>query len=186
MGTKFILTTNRLLIEPLSINDNNFIFELVNTEGWLKFIGNRNIESDTDAIAYIERILANENISYWVVKLKENKKSIGIITFIKRDYLNYHDIGFAFLPTASKKGFAYEATMTVLEKLIKDENLLHILATTVPENVSSIKLLEKLGLNFEKEIEIDNTKLSIYGIPIDKLKIDITPTLFVTQGNFRK
>ena len=164
MPAKFISITERLLIQPLTQNDNHFIFELVNTQGWLKFIGNRNIVTNEDAIAYIERILANESISYWVVKLKEQNKPIGIITFIKRDYLLHYDIGFAFLPTATKKGFAYEATMAVLANLIKEESLQHILATTVPENISSIKLLNKIGFEFCETIEIKNEKLNVYSI----------------------
>lgn len=169
MPAKFTLITQKLSIEPLVIEDNMFIFELVNTNGWLKFIGNRNITSYEDAIAYIKRILANENICYWVVKLKNQNEPIGIITFIKREYLKHHDIGFGFLPTASKKGYAYEATMAVLEKLITEESLQHILATTVPENISSIKLLNKIGLIFDREIEIDNEKLNVYGTSTDKI-----------------
>ncbi|MEQ1553250.1 MAG: GNAT family N-acetyltransferase [Ferruginibacter sp.] len=155
-------TTNRLLIEPLSDNDTDFILELVNTDGWLKFIGSRNINTKTDAVAYIQKINENQNITYWTVKLKETKGSIGIITFIKRDYLEYNDIGFAFLPKFSKKGFAFEATQKVLESLIENKKITNILATTIPENSNSIKLLEKLGFNFDKKIDIDKEILHIY------------------------
>ena len=96
MGAKFILTTDRLLIEPLSINDNSFIFELVNTEGWLKFIGDRNVHSKQEAIANIQRIKNTPNLIYWVVRLKDNHVPIGIISFLKRSYLEHFDIGFAF------------------------------------------------------------------------------------------
>ena len=155
-------TTDRLLIEPLSENDTDFILELVNTDGWLKFIGSRNINSKTDAIAYIQKINGNQNITYWTVKLIKTKVSIGIITFIKRDYLEYNDIGFAFLSKFSKKGFAFEATQKVLESLIENKKITNILATTIPENINSITLLEKLGFYFDKKIEIDNEILHIY------------------------
>jgi ribosomal-protein-alanine N-acetyltransferase len=164
------ITTERLLIKQLNIHDNNFIFELVNTEGWIKFIGNRNITSPLDASAYIKKILDNKNIFYWVVYLKNSHKKVGIITFIKRDYLVHHDIGFAFLPQFSKQGFAYEAASAVLRALIKKQKPSHILATTIPENISSIKLLQKIGLAFEKEIEVEKEKLHVYGASIDKLK----------------
>jgi [ribosomal protein S5]-alanine N-acetyltransferase len=161
--------TERLSILPLTKNDGPFILELVNTEGWLKFIGNRHVRSEAEAIAYIDRILGNKNISYWVVKLKENKQSIGIVTFIQRDNLDHPDIGFAFLPLFSNKGYAYEASNVVLNKLIEEKSLSHILATTIPENISSIKLLEKLGLRFEKEIEVDHQKLFLYAAATETL-----------------
>lgn len=168
---KNFLTTERLLLQPLTTDDAAFIFELVNTEGWLKFIGNRNITSTSEAVAYIQKIVANGNINYWVVKLKETQAAIGIVTYIKRDYLAYHDIGFAFLPQFCKQGYAYEATRVVLHQLVSEHHLSHILATTIPENTSSIRLLKKLGLMFEKEIEADNEKLHVYGASADQLRL---------------
>src|SRR3954452_9476485 len=153
MDVQPFIITERLIIQPLTLNDDSFILELVNTEGWIKFIGNRNVTSTSEAGAYIQKILENKNISYWVVKLKDSQESIGIITYIKRDYLPHHDIGFAFLPNASKQGYAFEATTAVLQKLISERNLSYILATTVPENINSIKLLKRMGLVFEKEME---------------------------------
>ena len=156
------IITDRLFIEPLSNSDDNFIIELLNTNGWIKFIGNRNINSSADAIAYIERINGNKNISYWTVKLKDTKSTIGLITLIKREYLEHNDIGFAFLPMFINKGYAYEATAAVLINLVEQNTITHILAETLPENTSSIKLLQKLGLVFEKEMEIENELLLIY------------------------
>lgn len=163
------LFTERLLIESLSFTDNKFILELVNTEGWLKFIGNRNVNSEIEATGYIQKIIDNPNTDYSVVKLKEKQTTIGIITFIKRDYLEHHDIGFAFLPGFTNNGYAYEAANAVLKNLIQINNLSHILATTIPENINSIKLLKKLGLSFENEIEVDKIKLQVYGAATIKL-----------------
>jgi [ribosomal protein S5]-alanine N-acetyltransferase len=159
---KIDLKTERLHLQPLNESDANFIQELVNTEGWLKFIGNRNVNNQSDAIAYIHKINANENVSYWVVNPIENKQPIGIVTLIKRDYLDNHDIGFAFLPNAQSKGYAFEAAQSVLEYLESNKYLDKILATTIPKNTSSIKLLNKLGLNFEKEINVAGEVLHVY------------------------
>ena len=169
MNTETLLTTDRLLIEPLVLADNNFILELVNTDGWIKFIGNRKITSPMEATAYIQKILDNPNVNYWVVKLKDDKTAIGVVTFIKRDYLDHHDIGFAFLPDFCGSGYAYEATLAVLNKMVQQHNHSHILATTIPENSNSIKLLEKLGLQFEKEIKVEKETLHVYAVSIEKL-----------------
>ncbi len=172
MVIQTLLTTDRLLIEPLTVNDNNFILELLNTDGWIKFIGNRNVTSQVEATAYIQKINDNPNTTYWVVKIKNNQTKIGIITFIKRDYLEHHDIGFAFLPNFANNGYAYEATNAVLKNVIHQYNLSYIFATTVPENIISIKLLKKLGLFFDKEIEVEKEKLLVYGVSTDKLSIN--------------
>ena len=161
------LKTERLLLETITVADNAFILELVNTEGWLKFIGDRKIQTLEDATAYIQKIIDNPNLYYWVVKLADNNSPIGIITFIKRDYLEYHDIGFAFLPNFFGKGYAHEATLEVLKSVTKTHDLSYILATTFPGNVASIKLLTKLGLSFEKEMEVGDIKVCVYGVATD-------------------
>lgn len=163
MNLPFSIVTERLLIDPLHRRDKDFIFQLLNTEGWKKFIGNRNIHSQADALAYIQKVLRNESVWYWTVKLKENRQAIGIITFIKRSYLDHHDIGFAFLPQFSKKGYAYEATAAVLHQLQVAYQLKNILATTLPENAASIKLLTKLGLQRQQEIRVEEEHLLVYG-----------------------
>src|SRR5947199_5066293 len=98
------LTTERLSLNALAIEDTDFIQELVNTQGWLQFIGDRNVHSKEDAINYINKINSSPNIQYRVVRLTELQTPIGIISFIKRDYLEHFDIGFAFLPQYNGKG----------------------------------------------------------------------------------
>ena len=158
------LTTQRLSLHTLAMEDVDFIQELVNTPGWLQFIGDRNIHSKEDAINYINKINSSLNIYYWVVRLTETRAPVGIISFIKREYLEYFDIGFAFLPQYSGKGYAYEAAKVVLTTIGSMPQHPTVLATTVPDNVSSIKLLTKLGLRFERELEEGGEQLHVYSI----------------------
>lgn len=153
----FNVKTERLFIRQLSEKDTCFIFELLNTAGWIQYIGNRNIYSESDALTYIQKINKNPNVTYLAVTLKEANTVIGLVTLIKRDYLDFRDIGFAFLPEYSNKGYAYEASKAVLTTI--KEN---VLAITLPENKSSIRLIEKLGLKFEKIIKVENERLYLY------------------------
>ncbi len=78
-----IYKTERLLLSPLAIADASFIKELVNTPGWIRFIGDRNVKTDADALAYVEKIINSNDICYWVVKLQSAITAIGVISFIK-------------------------------------------------------------------------------------------------------
>jgi len=157
--------TERLFIAPLHLNDKHFITELLNSKGWIEFIGERNIHSEDDAAAYIQKITDNPNTVYWTVKLKDGNTAVGIITLITRDYLEYPDIGFAFLPRFNGKGYAFEASHAVLLDLIQD-GCSCIAAITVPENTASIGLLKRLGLQFDKTIEVENEMLQVFTIAI--------------------
>jgi RimJ/RimL family protein N-acetyltransferase len=156
--------TQRLLLRELMPDDTDFIFELLNTPGWIKFIGDRNIKTSDDAGNYIQRIINNPAISYRVVTLLHSETAIGIVTFIKRGYLHHHDIGFAFLPAHNKLGYAFEATKEILDDLLNSGEHATILATTIPDNSSSIQLLKKLGFSFSKEIKHENLVLDLYTI----------------------
>ena len=160
------IITDRLSISFLTINDHSFIVELLNSKGWIEFIGDKNINSKNAAILYIKKILGTQGCNYWVVRLKDNNTPIGIISFMKRDYLKHPDIGFAFLPQFMGNGYAYEGAKDVLQRLSKNPDNKIILATTVPQNIRSAKLLKKLGLHFDEEIEIRNKILNVYSFTV--------------------
>lgn len=156
------LETIRLSIDGLKISDAPFILDLVNSPGWLRFIGDRNVKTIFDATAYIQRILDNPAIAYWVVRPLSLERCLGIITLIKRDYLEHHDIGFAFHPHHIGKGYAYEAANAILTSLLINRAHERLLATVDAGNHSSIRLLEKLGLKFTREIQTDGSDLLLY------------------------
>lgn len=154
--------TERLSLSPLTLADDRFILELLNTPGWLEFIGDRNVQTPEQARDYISKINENSKVKYWVVRLRHQGTPIGIITYIKRDYLEFKDIGFAFLPVYTKKGYAFEATTSVLNHLTETPEIKSILATTVKDNVNSICLLDKMGFRFDRQIRIEAQNLLLY------------------------
>jgi len=172
------LETDRLLLNPLSISDAPFVQELVNTPGWLRFIGERNVHTAEDALAYVQKLIGNQSIHYKVVSLKDSGVPIGVITFIQRDYLDHPDIGFAFLPAYNKHGYAFEASKAVLLEIAKNSSWIRIMATTVPENTSSILLLEKLRLVFEGALSRDGIVLHTYSAPLDSYQLTLLTNLF--------
>ncbi|HEX3767504.1 MAG TPA: GNAT family N-acetyltransferase [Puia sp.] len=156
------ILTARLILKKLSVHDTDFILSIVNSKGWLENIGDRNIHSKKEATEYINKILRTENFTYWVVRTRDTNTSIGIISLIKRAYLENFDIGFAFLPEYHNYGYAYEAAKSVLMMVSRSPEFKIMLATTLPSNISSIKLLTKLGFRYEKENETENNKMHIY------------------------
>jgi len=151
-------------LEIINPDDYEFMQLLVNSKGWLENIGDRNVHSKNDAIAYIDKIMRTENLFYWIVRIKEENTPIGIISFIKRSYLEHFDIGFALLPGFHNNGYAYEAAKAVLTMVSGLAGFTTILATTISSNTNSMKLLTKLGFRYEREIDIDNKMLQVYSL----------------------
>jgi len=161
-----IITTKRLSIKVLVPEDHAFIAEIVNSPSWLEFISDGKGKSSEEVIAYIARIINNPECTYWVLRLHDST-TINVITFMKRDYLNHYDIGFALLTRFCGMGYADEATRAVLQMLASTGDYSHIQATTLPANTSSIRLLEKLGFEFVEEFQRDDVLLLVYSISME-------------------
>ncbi|CAN5302779.1 GNAT family N-acetyltransferase [soil metagenome] len=154
--------TSRLLLNKITTDDHEFLHALVNSKGWLEFIGDRNVHTSQDAVDYINNMLNKPDAYYWVARTKDNNTAVGIISFLKRDYPEHFDIGFAFLPEFTGKGYAFEAAKEVLQVLTASKKYDPVIAVALSHNQPSIKLLHKLGLSFRKEIINGNDLLHLY------------------------
>ncbi len=152
-----ILETERLFLSELFFQDSEFIVELVNDPAWIKFIGDREICSIDQARRFIDKAFVNsyEKLGFglYLVSLKEENTPIGICGFVKRDYLDFPDLGFAFLPDYRGLGYAFESAKALIQFGIGVLEFKTILAIAQPNNSRSIDLLQKLGFVFEKEIK---------------------------------
>ncbi|MBT1705674.1 GNAT family N-acetyltransferase [Chryseosolibacter indicus] len=156
----YILKTERLLLRKLTTGDSDFIIRLVNTEGWIKYIGDRNIKTHEQALTYLNngpiKSYHENGFGLWLVELKDDHIPIGICGILKRKELEHADIGFAFLPEFTGNGYALEISKAVLRYTRETFKLETISAITLPNNKNSIRLLEKLGMQFVKELSFPN------------------------------
>ena len=158
------LQSPRLQIRPIRLADANFLLELLNSEGWLRYIGDRNVRNSEQAGAYIAEILGNPKRFYSVIELKPSLEAVGIVSFIFREDYECPDLGFALLPRFEKLGFGEEASSCYLKELFQEGLHPKIIAITKPENHKSVRLLEKLGFSYEATEAKEDGLLSVYGI----------------------
>ena len=165
-----ILETDRLLLRKLTLNDSDFIIELLNDPAFIKNIGDKKVRTVEDAHIYILNgpVASYEKNGFglYLVVLRETAVPIGICGLIKRDNLEDVDVGFAFLPLYWKQGYAYESAQAVLNFGKEEFGLKKIVGITVQENVGSIAVLEKMGLKFEKMVKMneDEPEIRLYSI----------------------
>ena len=158
---KIVAETERLQLCQLALSDAPFVLELVNDPSWIRFIGDRGIRTLAQAEAYLREgpmaSYAEHGFGLYLVRRTVDGMRLGICGLIKRPSLPHVDIGFAFLPQFTGQGYAFEAATAVLHHARHDLNLTTIVAITAPNNHRSIKLLEKLGLRFQKMISLSQT-----------------------------
>ncbi len=156
--------TPRLTLQIIQPDDNLFVLEILNSPGWIQFIGDRKVRNSDDAAAYINKIITTTDLYYWVAKITTTQQPIGIISYIKRNYLDHYDLGFALLPQFQSQGYAFEAANSILQKAKNDSPSSKILATLLPTNTSSINLLTRLGFQFEQSMDVDGELLHVYAV----------------------
>jgi RimJ/RimL family protein N-acetyltransferase len=163
-----ILETERLRLREATAADAPFFLALLNDPDWIRFIGDRGARTVDDARYYVEeKLIASyrrHGFGLWVVDVKESGESAGICGLVRRDALDDVDVGFAFLPAHRGKGYATEATIATMAHARRVLGLGRLVAITVPENRGSIRVLERAGMVFEREIRwaADGSALALY------------------------
>ena len=156
-----ILETRRAILREIVETDAEFILDLLNQPSFIRYIGDRNVRTIEQSREFIENRFRKSyrDFAYglYAVELKETSAPVGICGFVKRDDLPDADIGFAFLPQFCGKGYALESAEAVMKYGRDVLNFTRVLAITSQDNESSIKLLEKLGFEFEGLMKLSHS-----------------------------
>ncbi len=165
-----VLETERLVLRWFDIKDAPFILELVNDPAWIQFIGDKRIKNLDDAKKYILNgpvdMYNKMGFGLYLVERKEDLTPLGMCGLIKRDSLEDVDIGFAFLEKFRSKGYGFESASAVIDYGVQNLGMKRIVAITTIDNINSGKLLEKVGLQFEKIISDSREDLKLFGYNI--------------------
>lgn len=159
-----VLETERLILRHFNVDDDApFVLTLLNEPSFLRYIGDKKVRTIEDARQYLLHgpldSYERNAFGLYLVELKDSHTSIGMCGLLKREELPDPDIGFAYLPDYWSKGFAFEAAFAVMNDARERLKLSRILAVVNPDNYASIKLLERLGLQFEGMRDNGQTKL---------------------------
>lgn len=162
------LETGRLRLREFSVDDSQFIIELLNEPSFIRNIGDRNVHNTEDAHRYLQNgplaSYAKNGFGLYAVILKETSELIGMCGLIKRDQLQDVDIGYAFLPRFWSKGYALEAVSAVKSHGRDVVGLKRLVAIVDPGNDPSIRVLEKIGMKFEEMVKLseDDIELKLF------------------------
>ena len=168
-----IIRTERLILREIDPDiDAGFIFELLNTPKFIRYIGDRGVRSAGESAAFIEtryrQMYVDNGYGLYTVVLRKDGvpplacQQIGVCGFVKRDTLPHADIGFAFLPQYEGRGYGLESAQAAMVYGRSTLGLKTVLAITSLDNDASGRLLEKLGFEFDKIIDSGDERLKLY------------------------
>ena len=166
-----ILETERLILRELrTADDAEFVYELLNTPKFIKYIGDRGVRSSDEAAGFIENryrlSYLNNGFGLYVVEQKSDNVAVGLCGFVKRNTLPGPDIGFAFLPKFEGLGYGFESAEAMMKYGRDTLGFTRVLAITSLDNAASGRLLKKLGFTFEQLIENGVETLKLFASDI--------------------
>ena len=161
-----VIETARLRLREFTAEDAVFVLRLLNEPSFLRFIGDRGVRSLDDACRYIAEgpVAGYARFGHGLLRVerKSDGETVGMCGVLKREALPDPDLGFSFLPEHWSQGYAIESARGVLRHARGTLGLGRIVAITTNDNEPSIRLLGKLGFQFERMIRMGDEELRLF------------------------
>jgi ribosomal-protein-alanine N-acetyltransferase len=153
------IETERLIVRPFELEcDAPFLLEALNEPDFIENVADKGVRTLEQAADYIltKFMPGHERygVGYCVVELKESRVAIGTCGLVKREGLDDFDIGYSTLQRFAGNGYAFEAAASLMEYGRRELGLTRIIGLTSLTNEKSAHLLEKLGLRYERMVQV--------------------------------
>ena len=168
-----IAETERLIIRVLRLVDAELILDLLNEPAFIENIGDKGVRNINDARDYITKgPLAMQNLlgfSLYCCQRKSDGKTIGLSGLIKREGIEYPEVGCAFLETYRRQGYGLESASAVMVYARDNLQVKTLQAITNTDNQASIDLLERLGFYFKNlvQLPINEDKVNLFELDFE-------------------
>ncbi|MBD2460707.1 GNAT family N-acetyltransferase [Oscillatoria sp. FACHB-1407] len=148
-----MLKTERLILRGWESDDFDAFKAIATDPRVMQYIGTGESWSDERIQQFFEANTTSQReagFSFWAVIDSETQTLIGLCGLFRFDGFNEVEIGWWLTPDYWGKGLAIEAAQAVMAYGFEQLNLPRIVAIAQPENQRSIRVMEKLGMQFEK------------------------------------
>ena len=161
-----ILETPRLLLREFDIDDAQSFYDLNLNPNVIKYTGNSAFKDIEEAKEFLNNYsdYKENGFGRWAVINKATKEFIGWCGLKNDKKTDETDIGFRFFETFWNQGFATESAKACINYGFENLKLKTIIGRAMKENTASIKVLEKIGLHYEKDFDFDGKEGIIYKI----------------------
>jgi len=153
-----IIETERLSLHELTVEDAEFILDLVNQPSFLANIGDKGVRTLDDARRFILdgpwRRDQPAGHGQFLVRLKTAGTAIGVSGLLYRERIDVTDVGGAYLPEFQQHGYGLEAARALIEYGKTTLGVRQVVALTSEDNTASIALLAKLGMSFDRLVKM--------------------------------
>ncbi len=155
--------TPRLSFRKFTPNDGSYMYQLNADEDVIKYTGDNAFVSVEEAQDFLINYQSYENtgMGRWVVLEKSSGEWLGWCGLSLNEE-RLVDIGFRFFQKHWGKGYATESAKMCILHGFQTLGLKEIVGRVARENIASIKVLEKLGMQYWKDGPCGHIDLALY------------------------
>lgn len=159
-----IIETERLILRTWKKKDADAYFQINQDPKVFEFVGAPlTMEQVTDFILAMNNQSDKHGYTLWAAELKETGELMGFIglnyTTFESHFTPAVEVGWRLGSEYWGKGYATEGAKAALEYGFKQYGLKEIVSFTVPANVRSIRVMEKIGLKRDLNGDFAHPKL---------------------------
>ncbi len=161
-----ILETERLILRETVVEDAPDLYEMDADLEVQKYTGDVLPTSVEDIFERISNYVDYKKYGYgrWTTVLKNTNEIIGWCGLKYMDDINEVDLGYRWKPKHWGKGYATEASLACLEYGFNELKLDQIVAQAMEENIASIRVMEKIGMTYWKQLQTEENPGLFYRI----------------------
>jgi len=159
-----VLETERLFLREFKVSDGQHFYSLNLDKEVLKYTGDHSFNNVKEAEEFLSKYHHYKKYGYgrWAVIRKQDDAFLGWCGLKCTPSTNEVDIGFRFLKNHWNKGYATEAAEACLDIGFEKFKITCIVGRAMKKNKPSIKVLEKIGLVYDKPFNFDGEEGVIY------------------------
>ena len=151
-----MIETKRLILRKFTLEDAEGYFRLNSNREVTRFTGDKPFGSIADAVQVLLNAPLRDYEVHGFGRLACVDKASGeLIGFSGLKYLpemDEVDLGYRFLPECWGRGYATESSVAVMDYGLETLGLKRIIGVVEPDNVASVKVLQKVGMRHEGKV----------------------------------
>jgi RimJ/RimL family protein N-acetyltransferase len=168
------IETERAILRLFTMNDLDDLAPILGNAQVMKYLEMDCLplsrEQTEKTIAAIIKHWEDNGFGRWAIVFKENNKLIGMAGF--RSHENTAELIYILDEPYWGKGLATEIARAILRYGFEKQNFSRIIAMTRPANAASRRVMDKIGMSFEKEIVIYGISAVEYVISKENFQLE--------------
>lgn len=149
-----VFETQRLRLKPILESDLNALHDIFINPYVRKYLCDDKIFSlkqVEEMLTESQKLFNEKKFGLWFIETKDYKEIIGFVGLWYFFNETQPQLAYALLPKATKKGYATEAAIRILEYCFDELGYQYLLASCDQPNVESRKVAERIGMRQVEE-----------------------------------